>query len=212
MNKETIKLTTTFSDRNVSKVYRNNVQLGKEVFPNSIYLDYSYEPPEKTEHICIKGKNLLSDNDVFFEKNKIFKTFNNIQINHFNIILWDDNYLNLKKKLLDPSHKSPTHETRRIGTFEVMYNEDHLYDIEGSGLIREESECVEEDDFVHMIDFNILVDSKEFSKISKKIKKSENNFNFEFTINFHEKSISEHDENKSGGGTSADVVDFKLLL
>ena len=71
MNKETIKLTTTFSDRNVSKVYRNNVQWGKEGFPNSIYLDYSYEPPEKTEHIRICGKNLLSDNDAFLQKNNM---------------------------------------------------------------------------------------------------------------------------------------------
>ena len=212
MNKETIKLTTTFSDRNVSKVYRNNVQWGKEGFPNSIYLDYSYEPPEKTEHIRICGKNLLSDNDAFLQKNKIFKTFNNIQINYFDIVLWDDNYLNLKKKLLDPSHKSPTYETRRIGEFDVMYEESHLYDEEGSGELREESECVEEEDFVHMIGFNVLVDSEEFSQISKKIKESKNNLNFEFTINFHERDIAEHNENKSGGGISNDIIDFKLLL
>ncbi len=210
--KKTIKFTTTFSDRNVPKVYRNTVQWGKEGFPNGIYLDYSYEPPEKTEHIIICGKNLLSDNDAFLEKNKIFKTLNNIQINYFDVVLWEDNYLNLKKKLLDPSHKSPTYQTRRIGEFWVDYDDSHLYDEEGSGEYREESECVGENDFVHMINFQVLVDSEEFSQISKKIKESKNNLNFEFTINFYDRGIAEHDENKSGGGIINDIIDFKLLL
>tara|TARA_B100000965_G_C19342750_1_gene648185 strand:+ start:86 stop:715 length:630 start_codon:yes stop_codon:yes gene_type:complete len=206
--KETIKFTTTFSDRNIPKGIKNNVHWGGGC-PNGIYLDYSYEPPEKTEHFTIKGKNLLSDNDAFLEKNKIFKTLNNIQINYFDIVLWEDNYLNLKKKLLDPSHKSPTYQTRRIGEFWVDYDDSHLYDVEGSGEYREESECVGENDFVHMINFQVLVDSEEFNQIFKKIKKSGTNSNYEFTINFNDWGIAEHDENKHV--TTADVIDFKIL-
>ena len=117
----------------------------------------------------------------------------------------------MKEKLLNPSHKTPTYATKGIGILEVMYDEDHLYDHEGSGSIREETECAEEDEFVHLINFNLLVDTEDFSLISKKIGEDKK-FNFELNIDIQESSIVKHDKYKSTGITNADIIDYKLLL
>ena len=179
-----IKIQTSFNFKNLPKINKKDFNWEQEGFPNNMYIDNNYIP-KKYRYISIYGANLLSDNEDFLLKNKIFKTFNNIEIKNFAIELYDDDYLKLREK------------NKHFGDFGIIYDEDQFEDKEDNPTL---------------IHFDIMLQTAEFDKVSKDIDNKNGILNFEMTINFNENEIFSEDKKKEGVESARyDVVDFKLL-
>ena len=150
-------------------------------YPNNYFIDFNHMP-EKLSYIFISGKNLITSDDEFLEKYRIFKTFQDNKLDRYTINIFDDYYFKLREK------------KEHFADIYLLYDDFHFQDGNNPDLIS----------------IDIMLDSFNFNNIYNKISNIEDKFNFDITLSIDENNI--FPENKKKGIESAryDIIDFVM--